>query len=400
MAEEEQFKPFIIGIVDGGLTNHIIKQIENHLESYPICTISMTDYYKDMSPNEEDYIKPELIDFALLQSDLVKIKNQEPCEIPIYNLTTRKRSSEKKKIEPKQIVIVEGLFCFYEKILNDLIDLKIFIDTDNDIRLARTISKEIAKGKPNPNLIDIIQKFHKYIKPAYDNFISRTKRDADIILPNATGNETAIKIITNYLKLILDDISKNKAGPIFSFQNKIVDPKYIFYHDKITTKNQNPDISFLKDIFQDFTQQTLDEEFIEVIRKKLIDMILSMLNEPFMKNGNEPKFEKILFDSDDITNMDFETGSNNIYFKTAILTENDMNKPKEIFSKNKDCKIYICSVFLSPKIAQNLIGKGLNSMKIYTLYFSDFFVKYEGMIKKDETIFQEQELEKLFKQML
>ena len=279
-------------------------------------------------------------------------------------------------------------------------NFKIFIDTDNDIRLARTISKEIAKGKPNPNLIDIIQKFHKYIKPAYDNFISRTKRDADIILPNATGNETAIKIITNYLKLILDDISKNKAGPIFSFQNKIVDPKYIFYHDKITTKNQNPDISFLKDIFQDFTQQTLDEEFIEVIRKKLIDMILSMLNEPFMKNGNEPKFEKILFDSDDITNMDFETGSNNIYFKTAILTENDMNKPKEIFSKNKDCKIYICSVFLSPKIAQNLIGKGLNSMKIYTLYFSDFFVKYEGMIKKDETIFQEQELEKLFKQML
>ena len=145
MSEEVKVRPFLIGIVDGGLTNEIIKQLEKHLEGYPICTISITNYYKDLSENND--IKPELIDFDLLLSDLGKMRNKESCEVPIYDFKNKKRSAETKKVESCQIIILEGLFCFYNPKICNLMDLKIFIDTDNDIRLARTISKGISEGK-------------------------------------------------------------------------------------------------------------------------------------------------------------------------------------------------------------------------------------------------------------
>jgi uridine kinase len=399
MTEDVKVRPFLIGVVDGGLTNEIIKQLEKNLEGYPICTISITNYYKDLS--EDNNIKPEIIDFDLLLSDLAKMRNKEPCEVPIYDFKNKKRSEQKKKVESCQIIILEGLFCFYDPKICNLMDLKIFIDTDNDIRLARTISKGIAEGKTS--LIDIIQKFHKTIKPAYNNFISPTKKKADIILPNAIGHETAVKIITNYLKLLFDKVSNNKDGSIFSFLNEIVDPKYIFFQDKIIVKNEKPIIDFLKDVFEDFIANNQDEEFIEVIRKKLLDMILSLLVDYFRKNTkyseNLPVLEKLIFDSDDISNINFENCNIVFFFKTAILNENDIKVPQYILSKNKDCQIIISSIFLAPKFAHYLTNDQMNSIIFATLYFNEFFVKYDNIIKKDETVFNEKELEKTFKKI-
>ena len=215
MSEEGKIRPFLIGIVDGGFTNEIIKQLEKYLEGYPICTISLENYFKDLT--EENYMKPESIDFDLLLSDLVKMRNKETCEVPIYDFKNHKRSNETKKVESCQIIIIEGLFCFFDHRIRNLIDLKIFIDTDNDIRLARTISKSILEGKTN--LINIIENFHKNIKQSYNNFISPTKKYADVILPNSRGHETAVEIITNYLKLILAQVANQNSGSIFSFLN-------------------------------------------------------------------------------------------------------------------------------------------------------------------------------------
>ena len=402
MSEKEvKVRPFLIGIVDGGLTNEIIKLLEKHLEGYPICTISITNYYKDLS--EDNNIKPQLIDFDLLLSDLGKMRNKESCEVPIYDFKNKKRSTETKKVESCQIIILEGLFCFYNPKICNLMDLKIFIDTDNDIRLARTISKGIAEG--NTHLIDIIKRFHKTIKPAYNNFISPTKKYADIILPNAMGHETAVKIITNYFKLLLDKVTNNKTGSIFSFINEIVDPKYIFFQDKIIVKNEKPIIDFLKDVFEDFISNNLDEEFIEIIRKKLLDMVLYLLVEYFRKDpqfsDNLPAIDKLIFDSDSdsISKINFENCNIVFFFKTSILNENDIKIPQFIFKKNKDCKIIICSIFLAPKFAHYLTSDQMNQIMFATLYFNEFFVKYDNIIKKDETVFNEKELEKTFKKM-
>lgn len=406
MAEELKIRPFLIGVVDGGLTNEIIKLLENNLQGYPICTISLTNYYKDLSnedPEKDNYIKPEAIDFDLLLSDLAKMRDNEACEIPIYDFKTKTRKKETKKIESCQIIIVEGLFCFYNHKVRNLMDLKIFIDTDNDIRLARTITKGIAGGKTD--LLNIIQKFHKFVKPAYNTFISPTKKYADIILPNATGHNTAVQIITNYLKLLFDNILNNKNGSIFSFLNEIVDPKYIFFQDNLIVKNESPIIDFLKDVFEDFMNNTQDEEFIELIRKRLLMTILSLLIEHLRKNikyspDDLPKVDHLLFDSDNIENIDFEQCNTVIFFKASIMNENDIKVPEYIISKNKDCKMLICSIFLTPKFAHYLTSNQINSILFVTLYFSEFFVKYDKFIKKDETVYNEKELEKIFKELV
>ena len=400
MSEEGKIRPFLIGIVDGGFTNEIIKQLEKYLEGYPICTISLENYFKDLT--EENYMKPESIDFDLLLSDLVKMRNKETCEVPIYDFKNHKRSNETKKVESCQIIIIEGLFCFFDHRIRNLIDLKIFIDTDNDIRLARTISKSILEGKTN--LINIIENFHKNIKQSYNNFISPTKKYADVILPNSRGHETAVEIITNYLKLILAQVANQNSGSIFSFLNEIIEPKYIFFKDKIIINNEKHVIYFLKNVFEDFITNNHDEEFIEKIRKSLLDLIFALLIGHFRKNSrfaeNLPIIDKVIVDSDDIEKMNFENCKFVLFFKTSILNENDIKVPEYIFSKNKDCNIIISSIILSPKFAHYLTSDELNSIIFVTLYFNEFFIKYEEVIKKDETVFNEKELEKMFKKLV
>ena len=389
MIEENKFRPFLIGIVDGSLENQITKQLLSKLEGYQICSIYMSNYLIDGAENES---VPELIDFELLEDHLLKLLNNEECSIPIYDFKNKKRSNETKKIESCQIIILDGLLCFHDSSIRNFLDLKIFIDTDNDTRYAETICKEIEK---NNNLIEISQNYFDKIKPSHNNVII-TKKFADLVLPNETGHQTAIDLIMNYLKLLLDRVNNNQKGNIFFFINEIIDAKYKFCEDNLILKKEKATIDFLRAIFEDFIKQREDEEFVGVIRKTLIEMLESLLVD-YLQKFTEIK---LVFDSDDISNYDFKHCPTVFYFKTAILTQEDIEKPQYILSQNKNCNIIICSIFLAPRFAHLIIGKQINSILFATLYFSEFFVKYEKIIKGDKLVFNEKELEKIVKQML
>ena len=389
MIEENKFRPFLIGIVDGSLENQITKQLLSKLEGYQICSIYMSNYLIDGAENES---VPEFIDFELLEDHLLKLLNNEECSIPIYDFKNKKRSNETKKIESCQIIILDGLLCFHDSSIRNFLDLKIFIDTDNDTRYAETICKEIEK---NNNLIEISQNYFDKIKPSHNNFII-TKKFADLVLPNETGHQTAIDLIMNYLKLLLDRVNNNQKGNIFFFINEIIDAKYKFCEDNLILKKEKTTIDFLRAIFEDFIKQREDEEFVGVIRKTLIEMLESLLLD-YLQKFTEIK---LVFDSDDISNYDFKHCPTVFYFKTAILTQEDIEKPQYILSQNKNCNIIICSIFLAPRFAHLIIGKQINSILFATLYFSEFFVKYEKIIKGDKLVFNEKELEKIVKQML
>ena len=120
-------------------------------------------------------------------------------------------------------------------------------------------------------------------------------------------------------------------------------------------------------------------------------LLVEYLNSKFQ--DNIPEIDKILFDSDDVTKIDFENCNYVIFFKTTILTENDIKIPNYILSKKKDCNIIISTIFLAPKFAHYLLSNQMNSIIFTTLYFNEFFVKYDGIIKKDETLFNEKKSE-------
>ena len=255
-----------------------------------------------------------------------------------------------------------------------------------------TVSKEIENKKGN--LSDIIKRFFDEIKPSYNNLI-QTKKYGDIILPNETGNETAMNLIMNYLQLLLARVNNQKEN-IFFFVNEIIDSKYEFCKDNLILKREKQTIDFLRALFEDLIKQRQDEEFVEDIRKNLIDMIESLVYNYFEKRQEI----KLILDSDDITNYDFKHCHTVLFYKTAILTSNDIKKPQYILSKNKDCNIIICSIFLAPRFAHLLLGKQMNSILFVTLYFSEFFIKYEKIINDDTLVFNDEELKKLVNKMI
>jgi uridine kinase len=391
MNEENKIRPFLMGIVDGSLSNKFATDLYEKLENGPVCRISMSNYLKDGS-KKEDEACPEFIDFKLLIDNLSKLLDNEDCSIPIYDFKTKKRSSETKTIKSCQIIILEGLLCFYDNSIRSMMDLKIFIETGNDIRFAETVSKEMENK--NTNLTEIINKYFDEIKPTYNYFI-HTKKYGDIILPNETEYETAMNLIINYLELLLSRVNNRKEN-IFYFINEIIDSKYEFCKDNLILKREKSSIDLLRAVFEDLIKKRQDEEFVDEIRKHLVEMIEKLLSDYLEKC----KEIKLVFDTDDITNYDFKDCDTVFFYKTSILNPNDIKKPQYILSKNKDCNVIICSIFLAPRFAHLILGNQMNSILFITLYFSEFFVKYEKIIKDDTWVFNDTELKKLVKQMI
>ena len=107
------------------------------------------------------------------------------------------------------------------------------------------------------------------------------------------------------------------------------------------------------------------------------------------------RVDTLLFDNDNIENIDFKTKKYIFFYKTSILSDDDIKIPKKILSQNKSCTLVIFTIFIAPKYADLILSKEINSTVIITIYFSDFLIKYENIIKSNETIFSDKEFKKL-----
>ena len=124
-----------------------------------------------------------------------------PIEQPTYSYLVCTRLPETVRVEPKEVIIVEGIMSLYDKELRDLMDLKIFVDAEPDERLLRVITRDmVERGHPLEMLID---KYRNILKPMHDEFIEPTKQYADIIIPNGGNNQKAIEILKLYIRKIL-----------------------------------------------------------------------------------------------------------------------------------------------------------------------------------------------------
>ena len=400
--EANNIRPFLIGICGGPLSgkSFLMEEIANSIGSeYTVCKISLVNYYKNLSKEEYqrkenyNYDKPNAINFELLYSDLDKLINKKPAKLPVYDVITCIRQDNQIEVKHCDVIILEGIFSFYEEKIRNLIDLKIFIDIDKDIQLSRLICRDIFDK--NRELIDVIKKYHKFIKPCYKEYILPTMKYADIILQKVDKNTSAIKIVGEYLKMQLNKMIKKENYDLFSFMYEIIDPKYQYYDGKILVENERIFVSFIKEVFQDFIINKLDKELIPYIKEKMVNMLTSLLiRDSKKKNGDFTFPDLLLSNKDDITKYNFKNYKNIFYYTKAILSENDIEKPKNILSKNKDCNLFIFSIFLAPKYADLLVSKEINATLFTTIYFSDFFIKFEEIIKNNDTLFNDKDLKK------
>ncbi len=167
-------------------------------------------YYKDNKdiPFEErlklNYDHPSAFDTARMIEDLKKLRAFQPIERPDYSFITYTRLESTVRIEPAPVIIVEGLLIFENRSLSELMDIKIFVESDDDIRFIRRLLRDVQKR--GRTLESVIEQYLATVKPMYDQFIEPTKRYADIIVPRGGKNEVALSMILARIHAELQEI--------------------------------------------------------------------------------------------------------------------------------------------------------------------------------------------------
>ena len=197
----------VIGIAGGsgsGKTT-VVREIQRRMQPQEnVVVIPQDSYYKDQGhlPLEErqalNFDHPDSIDWKLLVDQLRDLKNGKAIDQPTYSYITCTRQAETVHVEPADIIIVEGILIFTCKKLMDELDIKVFVDADDDDRLMRVITRDIVeRGK---NVEWVIDRYTKTVKPMYLQFIAPSKRYADIIVPQGGHNKVAINVLLSGIK--------------------------------------------------------------------------------------------------------------------------------------------------------------------------------------------------------
>ncbi len=195
----------IIGIAGGtgsGKTT-VVKKIVESLPAGSVAVIPQDSYYNDQSSlslevrKKTNFDHPDAFDWSLFEHQIAELRQGRAIEQPTYSYLVCTRLPETIHVEPKDVIIIEGIMSLYDKELRDLMDLKVFVDAEPDERLLRVISRDmVERGHPLEMLID---KYRDVLKPMHDQFIEPTKQYADIIVPNGGNNQKAIDILTMYI---------------------------------------------------------------------------------------------------------------------------------------------------------------------------------------------------------
>lgn len=202
-------RPILIGIAGGtgsGKTT-VSREILKLINKKDISIIEQDSYYKDQSHLSFDermktnYDHPFAFDNKLLVSHLKQLLNSKSIEKPIYDFERHNRKKETILVEARKIIILEGILILAEKEIRDLLDIKVFVDTDSDVRIIRRIQRDIKeRGR---SLDSIIHQYMSTVRPAHLQFVEPTKKYADIIIPEGGYNKVAIDLLVSKIKSIV-----------------------------------------------------------------------------------------------------------------------------------------------------------------------------------------------------
>ncbi|MBO4995488.1 MAG: uridine kinase [Muribaculaceae bacterium] len=205
----------IIGISGGtgsGKTT-VVNKIISSLPQGEVAVIPQDSYYRDSShiPFEErskiNFDEPAAIEWPLLISHLNDLKSGKSIEMPTYSYLTCTRQEETVRVEPREVVIVEGILILTEPDLRNMLDVKVFVDADADERLIRVIERDCIERGRTPQMVT--QRYQNVLKPMHSMYIEPTKRYADIIMPQGGDNIVAVNLLTEYIEARINKSKKH-----------------------------------------------------------------------------------------------------------------------------------------------------------------------------------------------
>ncbi|XP_054848797.1 uridine-cytidine kinase-like 1 [Eublepharis macularius] len=198
---------FVIGLCGGSASGKttVANKIIEALDVPWVVLLSMDSFYKVLNKeqqqqaacNEYNFDHPDAFDFDLLISVLRKLKEGKSVKVPVYDFTTHSRRKEWKTIYGANVIVFEGILSFANKELLQLLDMKVFVDTDSDIRLVRRLKRDIMeRGR---DVVGVIKQYSKFVKPAFEQYIEPTVQAADIVVPRGGENFVALDLIVQHV---------------------------------------------------------------------------------------------------------------------------------------------------------------------------------------------------------
>ncbi|GAB4559221.1 MAG: uridine kinase [Anaerolineae bacterium] len=207
-------RPITIGVAGGtgsGKTT-VAHAILERVGRQRIAYLQHDAYYHDVShlPPEErarlNYVHPDALDSELLARHIRELQAWQPVEVPIYDFTTHTRRPETRRVSPKPVILVEGILIFAEPIIRELLDIKIYVDTDADLRFIRRLQRDISeRGR---TMESVIEQYLTTVRPMHLEFVEPSKRYADIIIPEGGFNEVALDMVVARIHSLLSDIEE------------------------------------------------------------------------------------------------------------------------------------------------------------------------------------------------
>lgn len=204
-------RPILIGITGGTGSGKstVSREILYKIDEKDVATLEQDAYYKDQSDISFEkrvkinYDHPFAFDDELLIQHIKDLLNNKPVEKPIYDFSNHNRKKETIRVEAKKIIILEGILILNNKEIRDLCDIKIFVDTDADLRVIRRIRRDMRDRRRT--LDSVIEQYMTTVRPAHLQFIEPSKRYADIIIPEGGYNKVAIDLIATKIDTIINN---------------------------------------------------------------------------------------------------------------------------------------------------------------------------------------------------
>jgi uridine kinase len=206
-----KFTPLILGVAGGsgsGKTT-VARAILETVGPDRITLIQQDSYYRDVDWRSEaellahNFDHPSAIDSDLMVSHLLALKAGHAVEVPIYDFVRHRRTARTRRVEPQPVVVLEGILIFVEPALRDLLDFKVYVDTDPDIRLIRRLGRDMSeRGR---TVQDVLRQYLETVRPMHLEFVEPSKRWADVIIPEGGENRVALEMVIARVEKILGD---------------------------------------------------------------------------------------------------------------------------------------------------------------------------------------------------
>lgn len=209
-------RQLVIGIAGGtgsGKTSVTTKVLERLHQTDNVVVIQHDSYYRDISSyggmtgDQINFDHPDSLETSLLVRHIKELRSYRAVDQPLYNFATHSRMKETRRLEPKGIIIVEGILIFAAPELRDLFDIKIFIDTDADERLLRRLKRDIVeRGR---SIDSVMNQYVSTVKPMHLEFVEPSKRYADIIIPRGSENTVGIDMVVVKIEALLNSVKNS-----------------------------------------------------------------------------------------------------------------------------------------------------------------------------------------------